>query len=113
MYDRDIKDIFVIDDKLHVEYMCQTEEGIFTKDDLDYLSIFLSSHRTFHTNECTSSDDLAKLIKQRNWEKWIVLQIEEEGFEQYKKWYARMLQRGAICDELIEAHNKLFNGEMN
>ncbi len=63
MYDRDIKDIFVIDNKLHVEYMCPTEEGIFTKDDLDYLSIFLSSHGTFNTRDCTSSEDLCKLLK--------------------------------------------------
>lgn len=38
MYDRDIKDIFVIDNKLHVEYICPTEEGIFTKEDLEYLT---------------------------------------------------------------------------
>ena len=37
LYDRDIADIFVIDDKVHVEYYVPTQEGIFTKEDLEYL----------------------------------------------------------------------------
>jgi len=73
--------------------------------------VYLQFCGTFHTNECTSSDDLAKLLRQPNWEDWIASQIEEEGFDKYKEWYARMLQRGAICDEMIEAHNIMFMEE--
>lgn len=37
LYDRDVMDIFVIDNKVHVEYYTPTQEGIFTKEDLEYL----------------------------------------------------------------------------
>lgn len=37
LYDRDVMDIFVVDSKVHVTYYCPTEEGIFTKEDLEYL----------------------------------------------------------------------------
>lgn len=43
-----------------------------------------------------------------DWDKWISLQINQEGQEKYKEWYDRMLHRGAICDELMEANDKLF-----
>lgn len=46
-----------------------------------------------------------------DWLEWITLQIKQEGLEKFKQWYARMLQRGAICDELIEANDKLFGEE--
>jgi len=37
LYDRDVMDVFVIDDKVHVEYYVPIQEGIFTKEDLEYL----------------------------------------------------------------------------
>ena len=37
LYDRDVMDVFVIEDKVHVEYYAPTQEGIFTKEDLEYL----------------------------------------------------------------------------
>lgn len=37
LYDRDVMDVFVIEDKVHVEYYLPTQEGIFTKEDLEYL----------------------------------------------------------------------------
>ena len=70
--------------------------------------VYLQFCGTFNTQDCTSSDELTKLLRQPNWEKWIASQIEEEGFDKYKDWYDRMLQRGAICDELMEANDKLF-----
>jgi len=42
------------------------------------------------------------------WDKWITLQIEQDSVDNYISWYENMLKRGAACDELIEAHNKLF-----
>jgi len=42
------------------------------------------------------------------WDKWITLQIKQDSVDNYKVWYENMLKRGAACDELIEAHNKLF-----
>lgn len=30
-------DVFVIDDKVHVEYYVPIQEGIFTREDLEYL----------------------------------------------------------------------------
>jgi hypothetical protein len=77
----------------------------------DY-DLLLTGLGTFNTNDCTSSGDLCKLlVKADTWEEWMLSQIEQEGVEKYKAWYARMFQRGAVCDELIEAHNKLFGGE--
>lgn len=71
--------------------------------------VYLQFCGKFHTNECTSSDDLAKLLdKPTDWKEWIGSQIEQEGFDKYKDWYARMLQRGAICNELIQTNDKLF-----
>ena len=77
---------------------------------------------TFNTNDCTSSDDLCKLLDKQltdklstdnpaDWEQWITSQIEQEGLEKYKEWYGRMLQRGAICEELMKANDELFKGE--
>ena len=43
-----------------------------------------------------------------DWKQWIASQIEQEGVEKYKEWYGGMLQRGAICDELIKANDELF-----
>lgn len=37
LYDRDVMDVFVIEDKVHVEYYVHTQEGIFTKEDLEYM----------------------------------------------------------------------------
>lgn len=47
------------------------------------------------------------------WDEWIYRFIEESGVEKYKEWYDRMLQRGAICDELMEANDKLFGDVKN
>ena len=37
MHDRDIMDMFVVDNKLHLEYIAPTEETIFTIEDLLFL----------------------------------------------------------------------------
>lgn len=65
MYDRDVKDVFVIGDKLHVEYSCPTEEGIFTKKDLEYFDILLTTCGTFNTNECIGCEQLCGLIEKK------------------------------------------------
>ncbi len=36
-YDRDVKDVFISEGKVHIEYQLPTEEGIFTKEDLEYM----------------------------------------------------------------------------
>ena len=80
---------------------------------MNYIDI-LAKHGAFHTNDCTSSDDLCRLLDKQStdnptdWKQWIISQIEQEGAEKYKEWYGRMLQRGAICDELIEANDEMF-----
>lgn len=77
--------------------------------DLEDYELLLTGLGTFNTNECTSSDDLCKLLdKPTDWKEWITSQIEQEGIEQYKEWYSRMLQRGAISDELMEANDEMF-----
>lgn len=69
---------------------------------------------TFDTSDCISHEDLRHLFnKADNWEQWMLSQIEQEGVDKYKAWYARMLIRCDLHSDLIEAHNKLFNGEMN
>lgn len=83
--------------------------------DYDLLLIGLG---TFNTTNCTSSDDLCKLLDNQSidnptdWKEWITSQIEQEGLEKYKEWYGRMLRRGAICDELMEANDEMFGGEI-
>ena len=73
---------------------------------------FLTGLGTFNTNDCTSSDDLCKLLDNpTDWKQWITLQIEQEGLEKYKEWYGRMLQRGVICEELMKANDEMFKGE--
>lgn len=47
--------------------------------------------------------------KTDNWQDWITSQIKQEGIEKYLEWYTKMFERNAVCEELIEAHNKLFN----
>lgn len=37
LYDRDIQDIFVHEGKLHTVYYVPVEEGIFTREDLEYM----------------------------------------------------------------------------
>ena len=65
---------------------------------------------TFDTNDCVSAEDICKLLdKTDNWEEWIASQIKQEGIEKYLEWYEKMSERHAVCEELIEAHNKLFN----
>lgn len=57
-----------------------------------------------------SEDDLCKLLDKQStdWKEWITSQIEQEGVEKYKEWYGRMLQRGAICDDLMKASDEMF-----
>lgn len=65
---------------------------------------------TFDTNTRISAEDICKLLdKTDNWEKWITSQIKQESVEKYLEWYVKMFERNAVCEELIEAHNKLFN----
>ena len=72
---------------------------------------------TFNTSHCTSSDDLCKLLDKlstdnpKDWKHWVTSQIEQEGVEKYKEWYGRMLQRGAICGELMKVNDEMFKGE--
>ena len=83
--------------------------GPITVEDFDLL---LTGLGTFNLDECLSTKDLCKLLdKPDSWQEWIASQIKQEGIEKYLEWYGRMSERGAVCDELIEAHNKLFNGE--
>jgi hypothetical protein len=64
---------------------------------------------TFNTDECISHEDFRHLFnKSGSWEQWILSQIEQEGVEKYKAWYARMSERCDLHSDLIEAHNKLF-----
>jgi len=73
---------------------------------------FLSSHGTFDTKDCVSAEDLRPLFnKPHSWEEWMLSQIEQEGVEKYKAWYARMNSRCDLHSDLIEAHNKLFGTE--
>ena len=68
----------------------------------------------FNSEEGISTEDLSRLVKKKgetNWTDWIVSQIKQDSVELYKEWYDRMLQRGAICDELMEANDKLFGEE--
>lgn len=37
LYDRDIQDVFVNNKKIHVIYYAPTEQGIFSKEDLEYM----------------------------------------------------------------------------
>lgn len=61
------------------------------------------------SEDCLSHKDMRHLFnKPDSWQEWIVSQIEEEGVEQYKQWYARMFERGVICEGLCEAHNYMF-----
>lgn len=78
----------------------------------DYIDL-LSVCGTFDTKDCISTKDICKLLdnKSDSWQEWISAQIEQEGLEEYKEWYNRMFERGAICEGLCESHNKLFNGE--
>lgn len=46
-----------------------------------------------------------------DWNNWIQSQIEQEGLEKYKEWYARMDYRCDLHPDLVEAHNKLFKTE--
>lgn len=67
---------------------------------------------TFNTNDCISHEDLRHLFnKSDSWAEWVLSQIEQEGVEKYKEWYARMNSRCDLHPELVEAHNKLFDGE--
>lgn len=92
---------------------CSTDHcvGLVEVEEFDLL---LTGLGTFDTNYCTSSDDLCKLLDKQltdnptDWKQWITSQIEQEGIEEYKKWYGRMLQRGAICDKLMEANDEMF-----
>lgn len=69
----------------------------------------LTTCGTFNTNDCISHEDLRPLfIKADSWEEWMLSQIEQEGVEKYKAWYARMNSRCDLHSDLIEAHNKLF-----
>lgn len=78
-------------------------------DETNIEDYFLIGLGTFNTSHCTSSDDLCKLLDNpADWKNWITSQIEQEGVEKYKEWYGRMLQRGAICEELMEANDELF-----
>lgn len=73
----------------------------------------LTTCGTFSTEDCLSAKDFSKLLDIHNdWEKWITSQIEQEGVEKYKLWYARMNSRCDLHPELQSAHNKLF-GEKN
>lgn len=82
--------------------------------EVEEFDLLLTGLGTFNTNDCTSSDDLCKLLDNQSidnptdWKEWITSQIEQEGVEEYKEWYGRMLQRGAICHELMEANDELF-----
>ena len=72
----------------------------------------LTTCGTFDTNDCISHEDMRHLLnKTGSWEEWIASQIKQEGLEKYKEWYGRMLQRGAICGELMEANDEMFKGE--
>lgn len=51
------------------------------------------------------------MYRYNSWTEWINELVKEGGVEKYKEWYDRMLQRGAICDELREANDKLFGEE--
>lgn len=88
--------------------------GLISVEDYDLL---LTGLRTFNTEEYISSNDLCKLLDKQltdnptDWREWITSQIEQEGVEKYKEWYGRMLQRGAVCDELMKANDELFGGE--
>lgn len=80
--------------------------------EVEEFDLLLTGLGTFNTTYCTSSDDLCKLLDNpSDWKKWITSQIEQEGIEKYKEWYGKMLQRGAICDQLMEANNEMFKGE--
>lgn len=74
----------------------------------------LATCGTFDTSDCISHEDLRHFFnKAGNWEQWMLSQIEQEGVDKYKAWYGRMNSRCDLHNDLIEAHNKLFKGEMN
>lgn len=78
----------------------------------DNIDLLLTGLGTFDTSDCISHEDLRHLFnKADSWEQWMLSQIEQEGVEKYKAWYARMNSRCDLHSDLIEAHNKLFNGE--
>lgn len=85
--------------------------GPINVEDFDLL---LTGLGTFNTSDCISHEDLRHLFnKADNWEQWMLSQIEQEGVDKYKAWYAKMNARCDLNTDLIEAHNKLFKGEMN
>lgn len=68
----------------------------------------------FDTKDCISHEDMRHLFnKTGSWEEWIASQIEQEGLEKYKDWYDRMFERNAVCDDLMQANDELFKGEMD
>ena len=85
--------------------------------EIEDFDLLLTGLGTFNTTDCTSSDDLCKLLDKQltdnptDWKQWITSQIEQEGIEKYKEWYGRMLQREAICEELMKANDEMFKGE--
>lgn len=80
--------------------------------EVEDLELLLTGLGTFNTKDCTRSDDLCKLLDNHtDWKEWITSQIEQEGVEKYKGWYGRMLQRGVVCDEMMEANDEMFKGE--
>lgn len=92
---------------------CSTDHcvGPIEVEDFDLL---LTGLGTFNPDECISHEDFRHLFnKADSWEEWMLSQIKQEGVEKYKAWFARMNSRCDLHSDLIEAHNKLFNGEKN
>lgn len=72
----------------------------------------LTTCGTFNPDDCISHEDFRHLFnKSDSWEQWMLSQIEQEGVEKYKAWYARMSDRCDLHPDLVEAHNKLFGTE--
>jgi hypothetical protein len=80
--------------------------------EVEDFDLLLTGLGTFDTNDCISHEDMRHLFnKADSWEEWITSQVEQEGIEKYKAWYARMNSRCDLHPELIEAHNELFGEE--
>lgn len=87
---------------------CSTDQcvGPIEVEDFDLL---LTGLGTFNPEDYISHEDFRHLFnKSDSWEGWMLSQIEQEGVEKYKAWYARMNSRCELHSDLIEAHNKLF-----